>query len=181
MMGQPARFASDVGIGAAFACLAIIVAVVGIVPEAKAQAQRTERYLEDWSVLCLQNAEGVKTCNMIQARIRTEPRSNLFRWVIGRDREGRDINYLQAPLGVWLAGGIRLSVEGEEIDRVTFDVCDQTWCQASYPMTDELLGYFVADRDIEIQYQNARQQPISTRITANGFQEALQHYRTEVE
>ena len=73
------------------------------------------------------------------------------------------------PLGVPLARGMHLSVDGTEIDRVPFQVCRRDGCTAFIPLDDKALGAFRAGAQAVASVDSGQGESLNLPISLNGF------------
>lgn len=155
--------------------------VVALVHGGGAEAQtRTERAFDDWKVLCVESDDGVKRCRMTQALIRSNPRQEVFRWVLVVNQENEMVNVLNAPLGVSLSPGIELLVEGGEPISVPYELCSRQGCQARLPMTAQITDSMAAGMPVQVTYVNPRGQRLRMEVTARGYREALNYLQSQI-
>jgi invasion protein IalB len=163
------------------ACL-VVAGVLGAgVFGAGAEAQtRTERFFDDWNVLCMESQDGVKRCRMTQALVRTNPRREVFRWVVVANQEAELENILSAPLGVALRPGVELLVEGAEPISVPYEVCGRQWCQARVAMVAAVVDTMAAGSPVQVTYVNQRGQRLRMEVTARGYRDALDYLQSQL-
>jgi invasion protein IalB len=147
--------------------------------QANGQASRSEKYFGDWSVLCLEDAKGVKQCNMIQARLRGSPALVVFRWVVAPDKDKRILSVLQTPYGVALKEGLQVTPADESSIRLAYRICGPQWCEARLSF-DQAWEKRLREKAISIRYVDGQGQEVKTEITKNGFGEALSFFKGQV-
>jgi invasion protein IalB len=165
------------------AIVAFLLAGIMLAGQADAQGARTERFFDDWTVACVEDAEGQVNCEMRQLHVTNQPRQNVFRWLIGRATEGRFagqlVNVFQAPLGVSLPEGIEVDVDGLGSFAVAFEICGSVWCQGRVAMSDDLAAQMAAGASANIHYRDGRGNSVRTEATGRGFGDALQYLRSQ--
>lgn len=136
----------------------------------------------DWVARCTANpppgaspppAGKQEACFLIQELVDQETRRPLLKITVGFFGEERQAAAVIAtPLGVQLGHGILISVDGKEIDRVPFQICEPNGCQAVLRMTDAAVAAFKAGNQAEARVEvrgRARGLPISLRGFTAGF------------
>lgn len=159
-------------------CAAVVVVVWGA-GDMGAQT-RTERFFDDWKVLCVENADGDKQCSMNQTLVQTNPRREVFRWTILVDQQKQLTNVLSAPLGVALKPGLELTLGESEPISVPYEVCGRRWCQARLPMSDDIWSRMASGEAVNAVYVNRRGQRLRLEPTVRGFREAIDYLQSQI-
>ena len=155
--------------------------LISVLGSGDAQAQtRTERFFDDWRVVCVERDESPRQCSMTQTLVQNNPRRQVFRWLVGVNQEGEMVDILNAPLGVLLGPGMEVSVEGEDPVTVAYNVCGRRWCQGPLPTSDEVRGRMTAGVPVHVVYSNARGQRLRMEVTVRGYREALNYLRSQI-
>jgi invasion protein IalB len=136
----------------------------------------------DWVERCTANpppgaspppAGKQEACFLIQELVDQESRRPLLKITVGFFGQDRRVAAVIAtPLGVQLVRGILISVDGQEIDRVPYQICEPNGCQAVLPMTDAAVNAFKAGSQAEARIEVRGQErglPISLRGFTAGF------------
>jgi len=136
----------------------------------------------DWVVRCTPNpppgaspppAGKQQVCFLIQELVDQDSGRPLMKITVGFFGQGRQVAAVIAtPLGVQLRPGILVSVDGKEIDRVGYQVCEPGGCQAVLPMNDAAIAAFKADAKAEARIEVRGQErglPVSLRGFTAGF------------
>ena len=147
--------------------------------EAKAQT-RTERFFDDWNVLCLERDNGDKRCRMTQTLVQDNPRREVFRWVVAMNQEEAMESILSVPLGVDLRQGVELALGGDEPISVPYEVCGRRWCQARMPMSAGMAELMGAGMPVQVTYVNPRGQRLRMEVTVRGFREAINYLQSQL-
>lgn len=165
------------------AIVSFLLAGVMLAGQADSQGARTERFFEDWTVACVEDAEGQVNCEMRQLHVTSQPRQNVFRWLIGRATEGQFsgqlVNVFQAPLGVSLTDGIDVAVGGLDSFVVPFEICGSVWCQGRVALSDDLAAQMAAGGSANIHFRDGQGNSVRTEATGRGFGNALQYLRSQ--
>lgn len=141
---------------------------------------RTERFFDDWNVLCLERDDGVKQCRMTQTLVQNNSKREVFRWVVAMNQEDEMESLLSAPLGVNLRQGIELVLGGDEPVSVPYEVCGRRWCQARMPMSAGMAELLGAGMPVQVTYVNPRGQRLQMEVTARGFREAFNYLQSQL-
>ena len=133
----------------------------------------------DWLQRCTPNpppgasppAPGKQTaCFLIQTVSDQNTRRPILKITIGFfGAERRAGAVVAMPLGVPLARGLRISVDGKEIDTVPFQVCEQEGCQAFVPMGDTMVAAFKAGSQAQARVESSQGQDFTVPMSLNGF------------
>lgn len=114
-----------------------------------------------------------EACFLVQELVDQESGRPLLKITVGFFGEDRRVAAVIAtPLGVQLMHGILISVDGKEIDRVPYQICEPGGCQAVLPMSDAVVAAFKAGNKAEAQVEvrgRERGLPVSLRGFTAGF------------
>ena len=116
-------------------------------------------------------APGKQTaCFLVQTASDQNTRRPLLKITVGFFGAQRQAGAVIAmPLGVPLARGLRISVDGKEIDTVPFQVCEAEGCQAFVPMEDAIVAAFKAGTTAHASVESNQGQDFSVPISLAGF------------
>lgn len=81
----------------------------------------------------------------------------------------RPMAVIALPLGVPLAGGVQVGVDGKGVAGVPFQFCRPDGCQAYLPLSDEVLGAFKAGQQAVVQLRRSQDQTIDLAVSLSGF------------
>lgn len=147
-------------------------------PQPGAGADAGQRH-GDWIQRCTPNpppgasppAPGEQTaCFLVQTASDQNTRRPLLKITVGFFGAQRQAGAVVAmPLGVPLARGLRISVDGKEIDTVPFQVCEAEGCQAFVPMEDAMVAAFKAGTTAHASVESSQGQDFSVPISLKGF------------
>src|SRR3546814_21132518 len=73
------------------------------------------------------------------------------------------------PLGVPLATGVQLSVDGKEVTTVPFDVCRRDGCLADVLMDAAAVGAFKAGSQAQARVASTQGEGVNLPISLKGF------------
>lgn len=133
----------------------------------------------DWIERCTPNpppgaspppAGKQNVCFLIQQVSDQNTRRPLLKITVGFFGPERRAGAVVAmPLGVPLARGLQVSVDGKEIDTVPFQICERDGCQAFLPMDDAMVGAFKAGSTAQVKVESGQGQDFALPISLNGF------------
>lgn len=109
-------------------------------------------------------------CFLIQQVTDTNSQRPLLKITIGffgAAREPRAI--IAMPLGVPLATGVQLSVDGKEVTTVPFDVCRRDGCLADVLMDAAAVGAFKAGSQAQARVASTQGEGVNLPISLKGF------------
>jgi invasion protein IalB len=88
------------------------------------------KVFEDWQISCLTGAPPSQ-CQMLHAAATQEDDSSAFRLTLSSGAEDKaPYGVITVPVGVYLANGIEIFVDGRRPLKVLFEICDQRGCYA---------------------------------------------------
>lgn len=129
-------------------CMIAFLSLLALATSASAQQQPggnfganvTSESFQDWTVRCPDDAVGPGACAMVQTVAEPESGQPVLQVVLNYPAEidGPAMSFL-VPLGVRLAPGMQLSVDGSEAIRFPYQVCQQPGCRADLPVSPTLL------------------------------------------
>jgi invasion protein IalB len=147
-------------------------------PQPGAGADAGQRH-GDWVQRCTPNpppgasppAPGEQAaCFLVQTASDQNTRRPLLKITVGFFGPQRQAGAVVAmPLGIPLARGLRISVDGKEIDTVPFQVCEAEGCQAFVPMEDAMVAAFKAGTTAQASVESNQGQDFSVPISLKGF------------
>ncbi|WP_193371090.1 invasion associated locus B family protein [Pelagibius marinus] len=143
-----------------------------------ATAPEPERF-GDWVRRCTPNPpkdasppkEGEQVaCFITQQLVDQNSQRPLLKITIGFFRPNRQpMAVIAMPLGVPLAGGVQVGVDGKGIAGAPFQFCRVDGCQAYLPLSAEVLNSFRAGNQGVIQLHANKNQPINMQFSLSGF------------
>lgn len=147
-------------------------------PQAQPGADAGQRH-GDWVQRCTPKpppgasppAPGKQTaCFLIQTVSDQNTRRPLLKITVGFFGPQRQAGAVVAmPLGVPLARGLQISVDGKEIDTVPFQVCEDEGCQAFVPLDDAMVAAFKAGSTAQARVESSQGQDFSVPMSLKGF------------
>lgn len=76
---------------------------------------------------------------------------------------------IRGPLGLSLAGGVTLDVDGAAPVSLPLQTCDAGGCYAGAPVSDELLAAMFKGQKLNVTFQNLNKEPIKLPMSLAGF------------
>ncbi|GAB4240289.1 MAG: hypothetical protein Tsb0032_43880 [Kiloniellaceae bacterium] len=150
----------------------------GQAPANQAPAGSTTKF-GDWTQRCTPNppppasppAAGQDTaCFITQQLINQSNQQLVLKITVGFFEPGRQPGAVLAmPLGVPLADGVQIGVDGKGIVGVPFQFCRQDGCQAYLRMSDEVVKAFKAGNQGAVQLASGSNNPLTMPFSLSGF------------
>jgi len=76
---------------------------------------------------------------------------------------------IRGPLGLSLADGVTIDVDGATPQALPLQTCDAGGCYAGAPITDELLNAMFKGQKLNVTFQNLSKEPIKLPMSLAGF------------
>ena len=148
----------------------------GVTP---APSQPQEPTRDNWASRCIAPARQVPLECSIEQRLIMQNTQQLIASVTIRvpAETGSPVMMLQAPLGLFLPGGITLDVDGASGETLELQTCDNNGCYAGGPLSENLLAAMTRGQSLNIKFQNLNKQTITVTATLVGFTVAFQRIR----
>ncbi len=149
----------------------------GLAPGTPPPQQRLEPTGETfgrWQLICAvaddQAAAEPGACFISQRFLEPNSQQPILIVTIGQFRANPQHSMLVAmPLGIPLANGIRVSVDGREISTQSFEVCRRDGCRAYMPLSDTLVNAFRAGNEATVTVQSSTGGAINVPFSLQGF------------
>lgn len=181
---------------AGIAACALAAGPLGFVPAAQAQVQTPQpapqgqsaapqdpslsgQAFGDWTQRCTPTpppgasppAAGQQAvCFIMQQVIDNNTQRPMLKITIGFFGPQRQTGAVIAmPLGVPLARGLHVSVDGQEITTVPFQVCRRDGCTAFMPLEPATIGLFKAGNQVVAAVDNGQGEGLDLPISLKGF------------
>jgi len=155
--------------------------VPGLVPGPPPQ-QRLEPTGETfgrWQLICTvpndpaaagNQAASDQSCFISQRFLEPNTQQPILIVTVGPFRSNPQHSMLVAmPLGIPLANGIRVSVDGREVSSQAFEVCRRDGCRAYLPLNDNLVNAFKAGNEALVSVQSSTGGAINVPFSLQGF------------
>lgn len=133
----------------------------------------TTESFQDWEVRCQRNAEGPNPCAM--AQLVTQPGSDqpLMQVIFNHPPQIDDpVMSFFVPLGVRLAAGLQLSVDGGEPIQFPYQVCQAQGCRADAPIEPSMLQQLRSGSSATLSMIGPRGDRMDLDISLIGFTDA---------
>ncbi len=109
-------------------------------------------------------------CFITQHLVDQNSQRPLLKITIGFFRPNRQpMAVIALPLGVPLAAGVQVGVDGKGVAAAPFQFCRVDGCQAYLPLSPEVLSAFKAGNQGVIQLHANKNQPINMQFSLSGF------------
>lgn len=164
------------------AAAALFALIACAAPAAFAQAQEQpgstlKATHGDWEIRC--DAENAAACLMTQVGKRADGqpvvRVSLRKTPGAKGPNGEaiaSVMQIDAPLGVLLTAGIALAIDGREIGRGAYKVCDGRACIASEPLADPFVSQLKAGSSAKMTLVGINGEKAEVTISLSGFTKA---------
>jgi invasion protein IalB len=156
--------------------LLLAAAIAALSPTVAAQAQQASAD-QLWKTRCAGPARALDTlvCEASQAILVKESGQLLFKIdIIYPAQKGKPVFQMQAPLGFYLPGKIKLGVDGTPLTELEIGKCDQRGCFLSAGATPELIGAMKAGTSLQIDFAPAENKRQSIDVPLTGFTRAME-------
>lgn len=130
-----------------------------------------------WQTRCAgpSRTAAALTCETSQSLRVKENGKLLFKIdVIFPPEKAAPVLQMQAPLGFYLPGKIKLAVDGTPVSELTIGTCDARGCFLSAPATEELIGAMKAGAKMQIDFAPTADRRQSVDVPLTGFSRAIQ-------
>lgn len=84
----------------------------------------------------------------------------------------KPVMMIRGPLGVTLAAGVTLDVDGTNTQALPLQTCDNGGCYAGSPVSDDLLGAMFKGDKLNLTFRNMSNEPIKLPMSLAGFSAA---------
>lgn len=127
-----------------------------------------------WAKACAKNQDGVDTCYVEQFVIAQPQNLVLLHVRIGYiGPQGMPRLIMAAPPGVWLPGGLTLTLDKNKPIALPFNSCDAGSCLAAVEMDQDALKQFTAGTVLMAHYVLANNSPVDVPVRMAGLSDAL--------
>jgi invasion protein IalB len=150
-------------------------------PQGQAPAVQppTDQVFGDWIQRCTPEpppgaspppAGKQNVCFLVQEVINQDTQRPLLKVTIGFFGEERQAGAVIAmPLGVPLAHGLHISVDGSELGTIPFQVCRRDGCQAYFKLEDTSVAAFKSGTQAQARVESTQGEGINLPISLKGF------------
>jgi invasion protein IalB len=133
----------------------------------------------DWVVACSQDAEAKKTCVLSQSLSNASTRQTLAALSFSKGATDKLQATLRSPLGVSLAEGVQMTVEGQAPFAVAYRTCLTIGCFGGFEVNPALLANLRKAGKISIAIQTPQNQALNLNFSMVGFPKAFDMYVQE--
>lgn len=158
-----------------------LLAALALAPAAFAQQQPPAeanvdiQQVQDWEVRCPQGNTAQGACTMTQLIDNPNSGQPLMRVVLAYPPEiDTPAMVFLLPLGVRLAPGMQLSIDGGEPIRFPYQVCLQQGCRGDLPVKPELMRQLRGGSTATLSMIGPRGERMDLDISLMGFTDATQ-------
>jgi invasion protein IalB len=155
--------------------LAALPLLFTALPVSNAKAQQVEPPAL-WQTRCAGETRSVDAliCEASQSLRVKENGQLLFKVdIIYPAGKAAPVFQMQAPLGFYLPGKVKLSVDGTSVGDMTINTCDQRGCYISAPATDGMINAMKAGAKLEIDFATSASQRQKVEVPLTGFSRAM--------
>jgi len=111
-----------------------------------------------------------EVCFLVQQVADPNTQRPVLKVTIGYFEPGRQpAAVVVMPLGVPLARGVQINVDGKPLGAVPFEVCRRDGCQSYMPLSAELIGAFKAGSKAEVIAQSSQGAALNVPLSLRGF------------
>ena len=145
--------------------------------------QPTGESFGSWRLICAVPTnttaqEQPQTCFISQRFLDPNSQRPVLVVTIGYFRPGAPLGALFAlPLGIPLAKGVEINVDGRPIMTVPFDICRRDGCQVFVQLNDTLVGSFKAGNQAAIILRSNTGESLNIPFSLQGFTAGFERVR----
>jgi invasion protein IalB len=124
-----------------------------------------------WATNCSSKSRaGAADCQLSQRAVSAQTRRLLAALTLRFPPDGAAANMLVTiPVGISLAAGVTIDVDGSAKQTLPVDACDRNGCYASMPVSADLLTAMQAGQKFNIAVQNTQKQVATIPLSLTGF------------
>ena len=148
-------------------------------PQPGADAQASAKKFGDWTQNCTTNPPPIasppkpgqqEVCFLVQDVLGKDGKNIVLKITVGFFGPQRQAGaFVAVPLGVPLARGLQLVIDGKAVNPVPFEVCDRLGCQTRVALTDEIVAAMKAGTQAVATMQSIEGQTARVPISLAGF------------
>ncbi|AQZ50952.1 Invasion protein B, involved in pathogenesis [Martelella mediterranea DSM 17316] len=135
-------------------------------------------FFGDWELICA--AADDHTCQMAQSAAAGEGDPVFLLSIAPAKDRATDYAVASAPLGVYLANGIEIRIDGGHPFKVLYEVCDRESCHAGFRLSGAVLSAFRKGLDAGFRVWTAKDRAVDFDMSLRGFSAAYAEYRAKV-
>jgi invasion protein IalB len=141
----------------------------------------TRQVVGDWVVACAAADQGHKSCVMSQTLASEKLRKTVSVLMIGKDQTGKLKGSLRLPIGVSLAAGVVIGIDGQDPFTVPYSACHRIGCFAPFDLTEPRIGQMKKASKITAVAESVSKQALNLNFSTRGFPAAYQAYLKDTE
>lgn len=127
-----------------------------------------------WAKACAKNQDGAETCYVEQFVIAQPQNAVLLHVRIGYiGPQGMPRLILATPPGVWLPGGVTLTLDNNKPISLPFNSCEAGSCVAAVELDQDALKQFTAGTVLVARYALTKDSPVDVPVRMAGLSDAL--------
>ena len=138
------------------------------------QPQPETQTFQDWTLACIQRDDGVRACRMVQ-NVGNEQGQVVMQTAVMMLPNGSPGLLFNLPLGVWLADGITIQIDGGQEIAVPYARCLQPpeQCRVELILDQTRVDQLRAGTRINVTFYDPQQRPIRATVSLLGFTAAF--------
>lgn len=151
---------------------------VAALPDAAVAQEATQPPAQDtfWQTQCAGPARSTETlaCQATQSVRMKESGQLVFKIdIIYPASNGEPVLEMQAPLGFYLPGKIKLAVDGTPLSELDIGTCDQRGCFLSTKATASMIDAMKAGAQLQIDFAPSVERRQTIEVPLTGFSRAM--------
>lgn len=128
---------------------------------------------DDWILACAQGVDGQKSCAISQTLTNKQNRRTIGVISIGKDKAGKMIANLQAPLGFAVNQGIKLVIDSDAGVPVPVRTCLASGCLGIVELGQPLVGRLQKASQLAVSVQNLQAKTVVVNFSVKGLTRAF--------
>lgn len=162
------------------AAAALCLSALSTVVFAQGDGNRQAENFGDWELICNAAEASDRTCQMAQSATAGEGAPVFLLSIAPAQDRTADYAVASVPLGVYLASGIEIRVDGGHPFKVLYEVCDRDSCHAGFRLSGAVLSAFRKGLDAGFRVWTAKDRAVDFSVSLRGFSAAYSEYRAKV-
>ena len=134
-------------------------------------ASESTRQFEDWAVHCQSNQENLPDCRMFQRLVLNDSDQLAVQLLVLPPTKVSAAAQLVLllPLGLYLPGGVSISVDGGKSHQPVIERCFTQGCTARSTLVEQFLNALKKGSEAEIVIQEEPDQDVTLPVSLTGF------------
>lgn len=156
----------------------LVMMLTAIATETKAQTPAAPPS-EGWTTQCVTASRGPRPdCSTVQQIFLSESRQLVSSVTVTVPGDSMRPNILfRIPIGLYIPFGLKVDLDGAEVQSYELQTCDQTGCYASSLLSDALLNGLRKSAALGLSFQNLNRETIRIPIPLAGFAKSYDRIR----